>query len=129
MTDPQKPEITRPSLDEMYGSLNWFDEEAISKAFGIDIHDMMQAFAEETASLGTVVVMVRAFDFIRAIRDGAKEHEALKAVRMLTAEQISDISTAYLDHEDEAMPDEPDTEAGKDDSLSDEPTSSSQPSA
>jgi hypothetical protein len=107
--------ITRPSLDEAYGSLTWYDEQSIKKNLGDDVHDLMEALATETASLSQVVALVRAFEFIAAQRDGAKEPAALNTVRKLTAKQIDEIADAYLATEDEVSPDEPVTEAGKDD--------------
>lgn len=101
MSTSTEDKITRPSIKDAYGSLTWFDEQDIEKNLSVDIHDLMESFVSETAGLGGVVKLIRAFEFIAAQREGRKPAEALEAVRSLTAGQIDDIAAAYLDSQDE----------------------------
>lgn len=116
MTTSTKP--VRPSFSDAYEGLNWHDEQAIEKAFDADIHDLMQQFASGKAGIKGMVRIVRAFELAAARREGASDAEALDAVRKLTTGEVTSLLDAYLASEadEEPVPDEPVTEAGKDDS-------------
>lgn len=124
MPEDTSTEITRPSIDEAYGSLTWFDEQAITANFNVDIHELMESFVETDLGLGGVVKLVRAFEFVAACREGQKASAALNDVRKLTAREVNDLASAYLKAGDEeaseVSPDEPVTEVGKDEPDSEE---------
>lgn len=106
----------RPSFGEVYEGLTWHDEQAIEKAFEVDIHDLMQQFSEGEADVRTLVLIVRSFELIAERRAGKNDAVALAAVRNLTTAQVTELLEAYLDHEDEVDEEQPTTDAGKDDS-------------
>lgn len=114
MSTDTKP--TRPSFGDVYEQLTWHDEHAIEQAFDADIHDLMQQFSEGATNVRTLVLIVRAFEFISERRAGKKDPVALAAVRNLTTAQVTELLEAYLDHDEEPVPDEPVTDEGKDDS-------------
>lgn len=113
MTDETKTE--RPPLGDFYDSLTWHDEQAIATAFDVDVHDLMTSFVAGEAAVRDLVMLTRAFELVRVRREGQKDGEALKVVRDLTNAQVTAAMEAYLDHEDEPMPEDPVTDEGKGD--------------
>lgn len=113
--------VTRPSFTDVYNDLSWYDEQAIAEALDVDIHDLMEAFSEGEAGVRNIVQMVRAFELVHARRVGKTDRDASKHVRELTNGQLTELMAAYLaatTEQNEDDPDEPVTEAGKDDSPS-----------
>ena len=119
MTSNEAPALTRPSFGEAYDNVTWYDEQAVEKAFDVDIHDLMEQFSEGGLGVKRAVLLVRAFELVAERRNGKKDEAAAKAVRELTTAQLTELLRAYLDNEDEPMPEEPVTTAGKGDA---EPT-------
>ncbi|WP_235739035.1 hypothetical protein [Nocardioides alcanivorans] len=93
-------------LGDLLNSANGYEEIAVEQRFGADPY----------ALLGTnVIKCMRAGVFIVHRRRGAKDADAYKAAMELTSEALN---AFFPDDEDEPMPEEPVTEAGKDDSES-----------
>ncbi|GAB3663474.1 hypothetical protein GCM10027596_26680 [Nocardioides korecus] len=89
-------------VEEVVGSLNGFDELAVKKAFGTPVGELEGTF------------MLRACAFVLFKRQGQSDREAYDAAMTLTLTQCDEM---FVGHEDEPMPDEPVTPAGKDASL------------
>lgn len=94
---------TTTSADDLFMSLNGFDEIGIAKAFDADVFALKKK----------PFMFLRALVFVDQKRNGANHEEAKKAALLLTIDELNDY---FPEHEDEVMPDEPETEAGKDDS-------------
>lgn len=85
---------------EVSESLTGYDEIGIAKAFG------------EIESLkGNMPA--RALAFVLSKREGKTHDEAYEAAMSLSAKALGDV---FADEDDEVIPDEPVTDAGKDDS-------------
>lgn len=98
------------TADDMFGTLNGFDELAIAKQFGTQIH---QLHPDEG---GSPFVFLRALAFIDIRRNGVKDADAYKQAMELS---VADANGYFAAPEPDIDPDAPDTEAGKDDSPSD----------
>lgn len=89
------------TVSEAMNSLNGFDELAIEKAFG----STWESMAEKRPS-----TLTRALIFVQFRRDGQTDAEAKKAALSMTLGQVQ----GYFAQDDELMPDDPTTAAGKD---------------
>lgn len=98
--------MSNMSADDMFMSLTGFDELAIKKAFGSDVFTLR----EEPG------MFLRALVFVWARREGKTDVEAKNAAMEMA---FSDVQGTFPKNEDEEpMPEEPVTDAGKGDSLS-----------
>lgn len=103
--DTTTPPAEATGASEVFDSVNRFDEIAIARAFGEDIY----------------VLKEKPFDFLRAMafvvmrRDGATDAEAKERAFLLGTRQARDFFAPDVEEFD---PEEPVTEAGKDDSPS-----------
>lgn len=97
--------VTDITASDMFLSLNGFDELAVAKAFGSDVAELREA----------PMRFMRALAFIHRRREGDKDAEAYKAAMNLTIEEAGNYFAPDLDEVD---PDDPVTEAGKDDAPS-----------
>lgn len=92
------------TADEFFESLTGFDELAIAKHFG----------AKPIALSNTDPMwFARSLVFVAHRRGGMADAEAKKAALELT---VGNVNEFFVEDEDETSPDEPVTEAGKDDS-------------
>lgn len=73
-------ETTKPTATDVFGSLNGFDEIAISKAFGHDI----------AALRATPLTYHRALVFTLKRRENLKDHDAKKAALDMTIRELDD---------------------------------------
>lgn len=96
------------TADEMFESLNGFDEIAIANAFGAEVTELA-----EKRPIG----FVRALVFVDLRRKGSKDAEARSKALTMT---VKEIETYFPEDEEEPMPDDPITESGKDDSQPEE---------
>lgn len=97
---------TTMTMTEAAQSLTGFEEQAIVKAFGRTI---------ETLATESLAAMGRALVFVLEKRDGGKSDKDAKQVAMeMSRSALNDYFPDAPD--DEIDPDEPETEAGKDDS-------------
>ncbi len=87
------------TMTEIAGSVTGFDEIAVEKHFGFDL------FEATSASKAT-----RALVFIQLRRDGLKDDEAYKAAMN---KPTSTLDQFFAEEPEEVMPDEPDTDPGK----------------
>lgn len=92
-------------MEEFLDSLTGFDEIAIEKAFGADITSLLTKQA---------TMSMRALVFVARRRDGLSDAEARKSVMEAP---LSEVKAFFPDEEPEVTPDDPATEAGKDDEL------------
>ena len=91
------------TIGDMLESLTGFEELAITKNFDADIATLL---ATQATMAG------RALVFIDRKRKGLSDPEAKKASMEMTLKTVDDY---FAEDEDEVMPEEPVTEAGKDD--------------
>ena len=95
---------TDKTAEDLFKSLNGFDEIAVSRAFGEDLS----------------VLRTKPFTFVRALvfvdlrRGGAKDGDAHKQAMTLTMGELED----YFAQDEEVLPEEPTTERGKGDKPS-----------
>lgn len=87
-----------PTMEEFAESLTGYDEIAIAKYFGAEVGDLP----------GTR--FVRAMAFVGNRRQGLTDRDAYEAVMSATLKQVTE---AFADDPDDALPDEPDSPAGK----------------
>jgi hypothetical protein len=97
----------RMSIDEMVESLNGYDEIAIEKAFGSDVSSLL----EKKPTMG-----LRALVFVDVRRGGVSDAEARKSAMEL---RLGEVQEYFPDEDPEVTPDDPATDAGKDDELPD----------
>lgn len=94
------------TAEEMFESLTGYEEVAISKAFGGEIGDL--ASAKPT-------MFLRAMVFAHINRSGASASEAKdQAMKM----SLKEANGYFAEEQQETFPEEPETEQGKDASLS-----------
>jgi hypothetical protein len=94
------------TAEEMSNSLTGFDEIAIEKHMEMDIY--MDAETKPVKALRSLV-------FIAKTREGLTAPDARQAALEMSMSQVND----FFAEDDEPNPDEPVTEAGKDDEPSD----------
>lgn len=97
---------TNVTPDEMFESLNGFDELAIERHFGNTALGLTERHP---------TMFLRALIFVHKNREGLSPTEAHNAAMALSLKEAQ----AYFSDEDEVMPDEPETESGKEDSQLD----------
>lgn len=97
---------TTATVTEAMESLTGFDEIAIEKHMGYDVYTQ-----PETGNTRPMTLM-RSLVFVYKRRDGLNDVEARKACLDMTAGQVNDY---FADDPEEIDPDDPETEAGKDD--------------
>lgn len=95
---------TDMSVEEVMESLTGFDEIAMEKHMGIDVYTQAEA---------KPVVLMRALVFVLLRRGGQSDTDARQRVQEMSVKSVQEFFT----DDDELMPDEPVTVAGKDDSL------------
>lgn len=105
------------SAEEMIDSLTGFDEIAIKKAFGAEWGQLVES---------SPVTFTRSLIFIQKRREGLLDAVAKDAALSLT---LGEVNAVFAEDEPEVMPEDPETEAGKDDSQQLAPLTSSPPSA
>lgn len=93
------------SADDFFGTLNGFDEIAIARAFDAEIDTLRKR----------PFTFLRALVFIDQRRRGKTDAEAKTAALEVT---MSDLGDYFPDPEPEIDPDDPVTDAGKDDTPS-----------
>ena len=95
---------TDKTAEDLFKSMNGFDEIAVSRAFGEDLS----------------VLRAKPFTFVRALvfvdlrRGGAKDGDAHKQAMTLTMGDLED----YFAQDEEVLPEDPTTERGKGDEPS-----------
>lgn len=107
-TDTTAEETVKPTLGDTINSLTGYEEDEIEHAFGISVYDLIGV---------NFVKANRALCFVLRRREGKKGSEALKIAKSMTSKELDGVFADDED-DDEVMPDEPVTEAGKDDSVS-----------
>lgn len=116
MSSTEQRPVCDQTADEFFLSLNGFDEIAIARAFGQDISDMVN---QEQPDRARPFMFIRALVFVHKRRTSEpkiKDAQAFdQAMRMPQAE----LQEYFADDEaDDLDPDDPDTDQGKDDTLS-----------
>jgi hypothetical protein len=99
-------EATAPAkvpADELFESITGFDEIAISKAFGLEIHQVQEK----------PFMFMRALVFVNERRRGANDLTAHSTAMNMTMAALTDY---FAEPEEELDPNDPDTESGKGDS-------------
>lgn len=94
------------TADEVVDSLTGFDEIAIRNAFGMDI---LKSGEDQPAT------MLRSLAFVLNRREGMTDSDAKNAALSMT---LGEVNALFEEDEDEAVPDDPSTPLGKDDSPS-----------
>lgn len=102
---------TTTTADEAFDSLNGFDEIAIAKQFGNQIHQL-----HPDNPGGSPFGFLRALVFVDLRRNGEKDAEAFTKAMTLS---VRDLNTYFAEAEPEIDPDDPDTDLGKDSTPSD----------
>jgi hypothetical protein len=92
------------TADEMFFSLNGFDELAIAKHFGVQLHEL------HPSAGGSPFMYLRALAFIDRRRNGVADRDAFKQAMELGANAAQEY---FAEPADDLDPDDPDTEAGK----------------
>lgn len=92
------------TAQEMLQSLTGYEEIAIAKAFGEAVMDLAE---KDKMTFGRSLV------FVAEKREGMKDPEAKDAALSLTIKQASEF---FADEQDEPMPEDPVSAAGKDNS-------------
>lgn len=95
------PEDVKPTMQEIADSLTGYEEMGIERAFGKALENL------------SITTSARALGFVLAKREGQTHDEAFKTVMELRALDLAD---RFADVDQEPMPEEPVTTAGKDDS-------------
>lgn len=98
------------TLNEAMESINGFDEIAIEKHMGYDIYtsdDKGSGVYREKP-----VLMIRCLVFVFQRRTGLNDADARKAAMEMT---VKDVHDYFAEDPDEVDPDDPETDAGKDD--------------
>lgn len=103
-TDPTPTPVTELTAEEVTESLTGFDEIAIEKMFG--------GFDPYTGGEKKPMTLMRSLIFVMQRRGGDKD-PAAKAYAM--ALPVSEVNGYFTESEDEADPEDPDTESGKGD--------------
>lgn len=101
------PATSDLDLADLLNSLTGYEEIAVEQKFGADPYTLLTT---------NVIKCMRAGAMIVHKRQGLKDGDAYKAAMSLTSKELD---AFFPDSEDEPLPDEPVTEAGKDDSASD----------
>jgi hypothetical protein len=96
MTNP------KPTANELLEQLTGFDEQKIEARFGLEVLDL------------TGTKFLRALVFGDSLHQNKTEDEAWQVAQSLTVKQVQNY---FEDDPGDAMPDEPDSESGKDDSA------------
>ena len=121
MTDQEQAKLTAQEVTE---SLTGWDEIAIEDAFGRTLEEMADEEGHRQImlmrALGAVVVArsknLEAGSFPKAFKDAYREVMGMRQ---------SQVTGLFAEEPDDVMPDEPDSESGKDDSVPmSEPTAS-----
>ncbi len=108
------PQLERPSLGEAYEALNYYDEQAVTKVFGIDLDDIYERLSDGEASNGDLLLIVRSLELVRYLHeDGTTPEQAEQKVKQLTKGGLGELLAAYMTHEDEPLPHAPITDEGK----------------
>lgn len=110
MTTTKKDE--RVSLTDTINSLTGYEEDEITGRFG-NLRDLLDA------TDGGSVKVYRACLYVLERRKGKDEAAAMDAVQTLSRTAVVGPFLDESEDADDAMPDEPDTEQGKDASASD----------
>ncbi|MGH3499956.1 MAG: hypothetical protein ACRDQA_03490 [Nocardioidaceae bacterium] len=116
MAQGEEATAAHETTEEMFLSLNGFDEIAIAKAFGQDISAWIDDEAPERQRPFT---FVRALIFVHIRRTSdprVKDADAYRAAMSLSQEQLQ---AYFADDPGELDPDDPDTDQGKGDRPSD----------
>jgi hypothetical protein len=95
---------SKPTANELLEQLTGFDEQKIEARFGAEVLEV-----EGTKFLRSLV-------FGNELHQGKSEDEAWNAAQGLTVKLVRDY---FASDPEDAMPDEPDSESGKDDSAGD----------
>lgn len=95
---------SQQTADEMFLSLNGFDEIAIAKSFGSQLHTL------HPEAGGSPFLYLRALAFVDLRRQDVSDRDAYKRAMELS---VSDANDYFADADPELDPDDPDTEAGK----------------
>lgn len=90
------------TADEFLESMNGFDEIAIEQRFGDDVLNLAQKQPTR---------FTRALVFVLLRRDGKSDAEAYQSVMEMG---LGAVQNYFADEEDEVMPEEPTSAAGKD---------------
>jgi hypothetical protein len=98
----------RESLDDLTG----YDEQSIENRFGLP------PIGSEGQESLVGLKLLRALVFANRMHDGLSEEDAFKSAMGLKSK---DLSAEFSTDQEDAMPDEPDTESGKDVSADVEP--------
>lgn len=98
------------TADEFFVSLNGFDEIAIAKHYGTQLHSL------HPSAGGSPFIYLRALAFIDLKRGGIADKDAFKQAMELTVEQAQGY---FADPEPDVDPDDPETDLGKDSTPSD----------
>jgi hypothetical protein len=99
------------TADEMFNSLNGFDELAIAKHFNAPLEQLVPTEDKVTGKKsGSPFLFQRALAFIDLRRHDVADRDAFKQAMELS---IEDANGYFADPVPEADPDDPDTEAGK----------------
>jgi hypothetical protein len=93
------------TAEDMFGSINGFDEIAIRQSFGEDVSTLRK----------TPFRFMRALVFIDQRRKGLRDPDAYGAAMAVT---MKEIESYFAEEVPELDPEEPETEQGKDDALS-----------
>lgn len=89
------------SSEEVMGSLTGFDEIAIEKHMNIDVY---------TDGERKPIVLMRALVFVLLRRDGQSDTDAKQTVQGMSVKAVQEL----FEDDDEANPEDPDTDSGKD---------------
>lgn len=108
-TDATTETTVKPTLSDTLNSLTGYEEDEIEHAFGNSVYNLIGP---------NFVKGNRALAYVLQRRAGKKGSEALKIAKSMTSGDLNDIFADDDEDDDEVMPDEPVTEAGKDDSAS-----------
>lgn len=99
MTENDTTELI--DVEELTGSLNYYDELAIEKSWGKPFNDLAG------------VILLRALLFIQFRRGGLKDKDAFEKAAKLRMDQVD----GFFEDVAEGDPEDPVTETGKDDST------------
>lgn len=94
----------RITADEFMETLTGYDEIAIEKAFSKDVMGLAQ---------GAPTTLLRSLVFVEKRREGLSDKDAKDAVLQMSLREVNE---RFAQDDEEPMPEEPVTEAGKDDS-------------
>jgi hypothetical protein len=103
---------TDKTANEVFESLNGFDEIAIKVQFGQTVNEL--------AGPAEAVTFLRALIFTEHRRAGMKDHPAWEAAMNM---RVGDVRDYFADDDEDRIPDQPVTDSGKGDSQPEsEPT-------